>query len=120
MAILKPIATSKIIYLGTPQTEQSIYNSLPDRGYEIRIIPARYPTEAQRARYGDRLAQFIIDDLEASPELAGEPVCTRFSNDTLQKVTEQQRDEELQKELDKFMEQVVGDKYQAKTSLIDR
>ena len=34
-AILKPIATSKIIYLGTPQTEQSIYNSLPDRGYEI-------------------------------------------------------------------------------------
>lgn len=82
-AILKPIATSKIIYLGTPQTEQSIYNSLPDRGYEIRIIPARYPTEAQRARYGDRLAQFIIDDLEASPELAGEPVCTRFSNDTL-------------------------------------
>lgn len=56
MAILKPIATSKIIYLGTPQTEQSIYNSLPDRGYEIRIIPARYPTEAQRARYGDRLA----------------------------------------------------------------
>ncbi|AMD61450.1 hypothetical protein AWN88_25665 [Agrobacterium tumefaciens] len=28
-AILKPLDTSKIIYLGTPQTEQSIYNSLP-------------------------------------------------------------------------------------------
>lgn len=119
MAILKPVATSKIIYLGTPQTEQSIYKSLSDRGYEIRIIPARYPTEAQRARYGDRLAN-LLRDLKTSPELAGEPVCTRFSNDTLQNVTEQQRDEELQKELDKFMEQVVGDKYQAKTSLIDR
>lgn len=119
MAILKPVATSKIIYLGTLQTEQSIYNSLSDRGYEIRIIPARYPTGAQRARYGDRLAN-LLRDLKSSPELAGEPVCTRFSNDTLQNVTEQQRDEELQKELDKFMEQVVGDKHQAKTSLIDR
>lgn len=62
----------------------------------------------------------LLRDLKTSPELAGEPVCTRFSNHTLQKVTEQQRDEELQKELDKVMEQVVGDKYQAKTSLIDR
>ena len=82
-AVLKPLDTSKIIYLGTPQTEQSIYNSLPERGYEIRIIPALYPTEAQQARYGDRLAQFIVEDLNASPRLATEPVCTRFSSETL-------------------------------------
>lgn len=82
-AILKPLDTSKIIYLGTPQTEQSIYNSLPERGYEIRIIPAQYPTAAQRARYGSRLAAYVIADLETNPGLEGQPVCSRFNMDTL-------------------------------------
>lgn len=82
-AILKPLKTSKIIYLGTPQTEQSIYNSLPERGYEIRVIPAKYPTEAQRARYGYRLASYVVADLEANPRLEGAPVCSRFTADTL-------------------------------------
>ena len=40
-AILKP--GGSITYLGTPQTEMSIYNILPERGYEIRVWPARYP-----------------------------------------------------------------------------
>lgn len=82
-AILKPLDTSKIIYLGTPQTEQSIYNSLPERGYEIRIIPAKYPTEAQRARYGARLAAYVCTDLDNDPRLSGRPVCSRFNEDTL-------------------------------------
>lgn len=82
-AVLKPLDTSRIIYLGTPQTEQSIYNSLPERGYEIRIIPAKYPTEAQRARYGTRLASYIVEDLERDPRLAGRPVCSRFNEATL-------------------------------------
>lgn len=77
-AVLKPLDTSKIIYLGTPQTEQSIYNALPPRGYEIRIIPITYPTDAQRERYGTRLATYLIEDLARSPELSGVPVCTRF------------------------------------------
>lgn len=34
-AIIKP--NGKITYLGTPQTEQSIYNILPQRGYMTRI-----------------------------------------------------------------------------------
>lgn len=82
-AILKPLGSSRIIYLGTPQTEQSIYNSLPERGYEIRIIPARYPTEAQRARYGTRLAAYIQVDLDNDPRLSGRTVCTRFNDDVL-------------------------------------
>jgi len=82
-AILKPEPTSKIIYLGTPQTEQSIYNSLPERGYEIRIIPARYPTQAQQARYGSRLGSYIVDDLVQNPKLVGRPVCSRFNEHTL-------------------------------------
>ena len=82
-AILKPLDTAKIIYLGTPQTEQSIYNALPERGYEIRVIPAKYPTPAQVARYGSRLAAYIVDDLTLSPDLQGSPVCTRFNDQTL-------------------------------------
>jgi hypothetical protein len=52
-AVLKP--GGRIIYLGTPQTEFSIYNELQQRGYECRIWPARYPDNAQQAKYGERL-----------------------------------------------------------------
>ncbi|WP_200882057.1 phage terminase large subunit [Nitrincola sp. A-D6] len=48
-AVLKP--NGRVIYLGTPQTEMSIYNQLPDRGYQIRIWPALYPTEKQVEMY---------------------------------------------------------------------
>ena len=64
-AVLKP--NGHIIYLGTPQTEQSLYNELPDRGYDVRIWPARMPTEKQITGYGKRLAPTIIEmDLEPS------------------------------------------------------
>ena len=43
-AVLKP--AGRILYLGTPQTEQSIYNTLPARGYAIRKWPALYPRVA--------------------------------------------------------------------------
>jgi len=56
-AVLKP--GGDIIYLGTPQTEQSIYNLLAERGYTIRIWPARYPDPRRRATYGSRLAPMI-------------------------------------------------------------
>lgn len=64
-AVLKP--KGHIIYLGTPQTEQSLYNELPERGYEVRIWPARMPSEKQIASYGSRLAPSILEmDLEPS------------------------------------------------------
>ena len=56
-AVLKP--GGDIIYLGTPQTEQSIYNLLGERGYSIRIWPARYPDKKRRDTYGARLAPQI-------------------------------------------------------------
>ncbi len=82
-AILKPLPTSRVIYLGTPQTEQSLYNRLPERGYEVRVIPVQYPTEAQRARYGARLADFVGDDLDKNPKLVGRPVCSRFNEEKI-------------------------------------
>ena len=56
-AILKP--GGRIIYLGTPQTEESLYNALPQRGYEVRIWPAQVPNPAALANYGERLAPMI-------------------------------------------------------------
>ena len=77
-AVLKP--GGEIRYLGTPQTEMSIYNQLPGRGYSIRIWPARVPDEKQKARYGDRLSAFI----SALPYAPGDPVDPqRFSHEDL-------------------------------------
>tara|TARA_R100001440_G_scaffold69178_1_gene90948 strand:+ start:773 stop:2482 length:1710 start_codon:yes stop_codon:yes gene_type:complete len=62
-AILKP--NGKICFLGTPQTEQSLYLTLEERGYETCIWPARYPN--LKNNYGDRLApkvyQRLLDEL---------------------------------------------------------
>lgn len=69
-AVLKP--DGRIVYLGTPQTEMSIYNVLPERGYEIRIWPARVPTAKMRSAYGSRLAPYIQEKCEANP--VGTPV----------------------------------------------
>lgn len=60
-AILKPLPTSRIIYLGTPQCEDSLYNHLVPRGYDLRIWPARKPTPEQETRYKGHLAPYIVD-----------------------------------------------------------
>ena len=60
-----------IIYLGTPQTEQSVYNEVRKRGYECRIWPIRYPRPDEMVIYGEDLAPDILADLEADPSLAG-------------------------------------------------
>lgn len=65
-AILKP--NGRIIYLGTPQNQESLYNRLPERGYKVRIWPARYPNEEQIVSYGEKLAPLITSRLEQDPE----------------------------------------------------
>lgn len=53
----------RVIYLGTPQCEDSLYNKLPDKGYEIRVWPAEVPENS--AMYFGRLApsvQRMIDN----------------------------------------------------------
>jgi len=59
----------RIIYLGTPQTNDSIYNTLPGRGFTIRIWPGRYPNEEELEYYGDMLAPSIRRAIEAKPSL---------------------------------------------------
>ena len=58
-AILKPLPTSRVIFLGTPQTEDSLYTKLPERGYEFRIWPARVPSDELKVQYGDMLAPMV-------------------------------------------------------------
>lgn len=49
-----------IIYLGTPQTQNSIYNNLPSRGFTVRIWTGRIPTDEELDRYGDNLAPIVL------------------------------------------------------------
>ena len=62
-------STGDIIYLGTPQSVDSIYNGLPGRGYDIRIWPGRYPTEKELDNYGVYLAPMIMNAMLADPSL---------------------------------------------------
>lgn len=82
-AVLKP--DGRIIYLGTPQTEMSLYEELPSRGYDARIWPARYPSEAVRSRYSGRLAPLVTDLLDRDTQgLTGLPTDPkRFTDEDL-------------------------------------
>lgn len=62
-------STGRVIYLGTPQTDSSIYNTLPGRGFTVRIWPGRYPTLEQMDNYGSMLAPLIRQRLEDNPSL---------------------------------------------------
>ncbi len=81
--ILKP--NGRIIFLGTPQTEESIYQKLMKTGsFVVRLYPAKYPTDP--SVYGNNLADFIKDQLQKDPDLAGhstEP--TRFPDEELER-----------------------------------
>ena len=87
-AILKPGDNKKIIYLGTPQNEMSLYNELQERGYITYIWPARYPYDDKHRRtYGDKLAPFIANIMDGDPEkYYGKPTDPRrFDEEDLQK-----------------------------------
>tara|TARA_R110002110_G_scaffold405686_1_gene625007 strand:- start:121 stop:1494 length:1374 start_codon:yes stop_codon:yes gene_type:complete len=81
-SVLKP--EGQVRYLGTYQTEMSLYKQLPDRGYEPCIWTGRYPTENKLSTYGKTLAPYILDALTEDPSLAGKPVDPkRFDEDDL-------------------------------------
>jgi hypothetical protein len=67
-AIIKP-EIGRIIFLGTPQTEMSLYNDLEERGFKTRIWCALYPIKEQTTGYGHKIAPIIADveDNEGKP-----------------------------------------------------
>lgn len=58
-----------IVWLGTPQSVDSLYNSLPGRGTSIRVWPGRYPTEKEQEDYEGFLAPLIAGRVTADPSL---------------------------------------------------
>lgn len=79
-AVLKP--NGSITYLGTPQTAMTMYAKLPERGYDIRVWPARVPKDPDA--YNGRLAPYITR-LIAKGIPSGTPVDPkRFNDDDLQ------------------------------------
>lgn len=84
--------TGDIVYLGTPQFFESIYNGLPSRGFDVRIWPGRYPTVEQLESYSGFLAPMLQQDIEENPGLQtgcgidgrqGHPTCPEMFNDEL-------------------------------------
>lgn len=59
----------KILYLGTPQNTNSIYDSLPSRGCVIDIWTGRIPTEEERDNYGVHLSPYVTHLYDNYPEL---------------------------------------------------
>lgn len=88
-AILKPGGT--IIYLGTPQTEMTLYRELETRGYSTTIWPARYPRDQKELESyfhasgnRSRIAPLMLKELEEDPRLYGAPTDpVRFDEEDL-------------------------------------
>ncbi len=77
----------RLLFLGTPHTEISIYNKLHDKGIPTRIFPIKYPTEQQQEKYGEKLAPYIANKVQQDPTLVGtstDPL--RFGDDTIIKL----------------------------------
>jgi len=70
-AILVPGGDS--IGLGTPQSTQTIYGGFEERGYRLRVWPARYPSVEQVAKYEGRLSPGLQRRLDNDASLVGRP-----------------------------------------------
>jgi len=74
-AVLSP--GGQIIYLGTPQSEMTLYTELEDRGYVARLWPAIYPTVAQIPhlyKSTTRLSPVLYENLRDGKVKAGDAV----------------------------------------------
>jgi hypothetical protein len=80
-SIIKP--GGKIIYLGTPQTTDTLYRKLAGTGFKTRIWPVQIPTAEEQVQYGDTLAPFIKQMIAdgAEPKTPTEP--SRFTEEII-------------------------------------
>jgi hypothetical protein len=70
-SIIKP-EVGRIIFLGTPQTEFSLYNTLDERGFKTQIWPARYPDEKGIINYSNKLAASLVENKKGFKK--GDPI----------------------------------------------
>lgn len=76
-SILTPDETSRILFLGTPQSTFTIYRKLAERSYRPFVWPARYPKDI--SKYEGLLAPQLVEDIEGGKD-PGTPTDTRFSD----------------------------------------
>lgn len=72
-----------ITYLGTPATGESIYKRLPNKGFQIRIWPARVPHLKNLDKYGEdgKFLSPSIKELVLKGDRTGEPTNPLMHND---------------------------------------
>jgi hypothetical protein len=76
-SILTPDETSRILFLGTPQSTWTIYRKLAERSYKPFVWPARYPRDI--GKYEGLLAPQLVADLDEGAE-PWTPTDDRFSD----------------------------------------
>ncbi len=65
---------SEILFLGTPQNEESLYNYLHESGlYKVRIWPGRYPMVNKVGAYKGKLCPILEDELYTDEGLQWTP-----------------------------------------------
>ena len=77
-AILQTNSDAQIIMLGTPQSGESIYNKMRDKGFRTIVYPARYPEDIEL--YQGTLAPHISQPLEEGKVQVGECTDSRFTD----------------------------------------
>jgi len=82
-SILTPDKSSRILFLGTPQSTFTIYRKLAERSYRPFVWPARYPRDL--GKYEGLLAPQLVEDLESvgGSELTWKPTDSRFDEHDL-------------------------------------
>lgn len=75
-AVLKPGGV--VTYLGTPQTAMTMYAKLPERGYIVRIWPARIPENPDG--YNGQLAPYIYRLIEGGQKVGTSVDPARFDD----------------------------------------
>lgn len=74
----------EIIYLGTPQHEETVYADLQTNGFIFRTWTIRYPTAEEESRLAAPLAPFLKLHLETGAAVPGQPTCPhRFGQDII-------------------------------------
>ena len=67
----------KIMYMGTPQTEESIYNKLDDAGYKIRRWPAELPDPNDEIR-SKNVAPWLLERVHNGEKVGSPSYPERF------------------------------------------
>lgn len=79
-AIVKPLDSSRILFLGTPQCEDSIYNKLRERGYTTRIWPSEYVGSKKNTTIYDGAIAPFIDEATTDDNIGKSTEPLRFSD----------------------------------------